>query len=109
MKSTPWLALPCVMGIRQLAGLRMTTSPVLSILRLALLFLAMVHAWPSRAATPVRFAIVGLVHDHARGFLPSTKARGDVELVAVVEPNRELARRYATSHGLAESLFFTNL
>lgn len=89
----------------------MTTSSSLHFLRLALVCLGMLHAWPAPAvvAAPVRFAIVGLVHDHARGFLPSTKAREDVELVAVVEPDRELAARYAKAYNLRESLFFTNL
>lgn len=87
----------------------MTTFSFQSGLRLALAFLGMLQAWPAVAATPVRFAIVGLVHDHARGFLPSTKAREDVELVAVVEPDRDLAGRYAKSYHLPESLFFTNL
>jgi len=58
---------------------------------------------------PVRFAIVGLVHDHARGFLPSAKARQDVELVAIVEANQELAKRYARDHQLAATLFHTDL
>lgn len=58
---------------------------------------------------PVRFAIVGLVHDHARGFLPTTTARRDVELVAIVEPNRALAERYARDHRLRADLFHADL
>ncbi len=58
---------------------------------------------------PVRFAIVGLVHDHARGFIPTTHARHDIKLVAVVEPNRELAAHYAKEYKLGDSLFYTNL
>ena len=62
------------------------------------------------ADAPVRFAIVGLVHDHARGFIPLAKARQDVQLVAIVEPNQEFARRYAqTPEQLDASLFYTNL
>lgn len=60
-------------------------------------------------SAPVRFAIVGLVHDHARGFIPTTSSRQDVQLVAIVEPNRELAARYAKDYKLPESLFHTNL
>ena len=58
---------------------------------------------------PVRFAIVGLVHDHARGFIPSTQSRQDVQLAAIVEPNRDLARRYAETYRLATNLFYTSL
>ncbi|MGE3310589.1 MAG: Gfo/Idh/MocA family protein [Limisphaerales bacterium] len=61
------------------------------------------------APPPVRFAIVGLVHDHARGFIPSTTSRQDVQLVAIVEPNRELVARYARNHRLAEDLFHADL
>ena len=61
------------------------------------------------AEAPVRFAIVGLVHDHARGFIPSAKSRQDVRLVAIVEPNQELARRYAESYRLDTNLFYTSL
>ncbi len=65
-------------------------------------------ALPGQAA-PLRFAIVGLSHDHARGFLPSTSGRQDVQLVAVVESDQALAQRYATAHKLADSLFHPTL
>ena len=58
---------------------------------------------------PVRFAIVGLVHDHARGFIPSASSRKDIQLVAIVEPDRELAARYARDYQLADDLFHTSL
>jgi predicted dehydrogenase len=58
---------------------------------------------------PVRFAIVGLVHDHARGFIPMASARKDIQLVAIVEPNRELAARYARDYRLPDTLFHTSL
>ena len=58
---------------------------------------------------PVRFAIVGLVHDHARGFIPTTSSRQDIQLVAIVEPNQELAARYAKDYKLADGLFYKSL
>jgi predicted dehydrogenase len=60
-------------------------------------------------APPVRFAIVGLVHDHARGFIPTASARQDIRLVAIIEPNQELAARYAKDYGLGDSLFHQSL
>ena len=60
-------------------------------------------------AAPVRFAIVGLVHDHARGFIPVASSRQDIQLVAIVEPNQELAERYAKDYKLADALFYTSL
>ncbi|MBL9138790.1 MAG: Gfo/Idh/MocA family oxidoreductase [Verrucomicrobiales bacterium] len=77
---------------------------------LLLLLAALAQTVAGRAEKPpVRFAIVGLVHDHARGFLPSTAARQDVELVAVVEPDRGLAQRYAREYRLREDLFHVDL
>src|SRR5258708_6177185 len=61
------------------------------------------------AEAPVRFAIVGLVHDHARGFIPSARSRQDIQLVAIVEPNRQLALRYADTYKLDTNLFYTSL
>lgn len=61
------------------------------------------------ADSPVRFAIVGLVHDHARGFIPSAKSRKDVELAAIVEPNQQLARSYADRYQLDPRLFYRSL
>src|SRR4051812_34078169 len=82
-------------------------------MRLRLLLMAVfacLASAPVRSAdAPVRFAIVGLVHDHARGFIPLAKARQDVQLVAIVEPNQELARRYAQTYQFDATLFYTNL
>jgi scyllo-inositol 2-dehydrogenase (NADP+) len=61
------------------------------------------------AEPPVRFAIVGLVHDHARGFIPSAKSRQDVELAAIVEPNQDLVRQYAETYRLNTNLFYSSL
>jgi predicted dehydrogenase len=61
------------------------------------------------AGTPVRFAIVGLVHDHARGFIPSASARRDIQLVAIVEPDRQLAQRYAEIYKLDTNIFYATL
>jgi predicted dehydrogenase len=68
-------------------------------------------AWTlcSSEPAPVRFAIVGLVHDHARGFIPTASSRQDIQLVAIVEPDRELAARYAKDYKLADNLFHTSL
>lgn len=57
----------------------------------------------------MRFAIVGLVHDHARGFIPSAKSRKDIQLVAIVEPDRQLAKSYAERYQLKPDLFYTSL
>lgn len=59
-------------------------------------------------ARPLRLAVVGLSHGHAPMIL-GRKERGDVQLVGVYEPQREVAARYAQRYNLAATLFFTNL
>src|SRR5277367_4376062 len=58
---------------------------------------------------PVRVAIIGLVHDHARGFIPAVLAQSDVQLAGIVEPDRQLAARYAALYHLNPNLFYTSL
>ena len=58
---------------------------------------------------PIRFAIFGLVHDHAYGFIPLIRGRPDAQLAGIVEPDQELAARYARRFKLDTNLFFTSL
>jgi predicted dehydrogenase len=61
------------------------------------------------AAAPLRLAIAGLVHGHVGGFLKAAQARPDVHIVGIFEPDGALLRQYATRHGLADSVLFTDL
>ena len=72
-----------------------------------LLGLGAVRAWSE--PRPLQFAIVGLVHDHARGFIPAASSRTDVQLVGIVEPDRALAARYAQDYKLSPQLFHASL
>src|SRR5258706_8788510 len=58
---------------------------------------------------PVRVAIYGLVHDHARGFLPGLLKRTDVQLAGIIEPDHDLAMRYAAMFKLDPNLFHATL
>lgn len=58
---------------------------------------------------PVRFAIYGLTHDHARGFIPLSRGRADAQMVGIVEPNAELVAKYAKNYNLPTNLFHPNL
>jgi predicted dehydrogenase len=58
---------------------------------------------------PVRFAIVGLIHDHANGFIPRARDRQDAQLAGIVEPDGELAARYAERFHLPKELFYSSL
>jgi predicted dehydrogenase len=74
----------------------------------AALFVAVGHHVES-APAPVTYAIVGLNHDHARGFIPGARSRQDIRLVGIAEPNQDLARRYAGAYQLSTNLLFTSL
>lgn len=58
---------------------------------------------------PVRFALVGLVHDHASGFFDRLKDRQDVQLVGIIETNQVLIQRYARRFNLDSNLFYPSL
>jgi predicted dehydrogenase len=58
---------------------------------------------------PVRFAIVGLVHDHAMGFIPRLQGRTDVQLAGIVETNAALIGRYTQRFNLDSNLFYPSL
>ena len=61
------------------------------------------------AEAPVRFAMVGLTHDHAHGFIPGAISRPDIQLVGILEPNQALAARYAKRYQLNTNLFHNAL
>jgi predicted dehydrogenase len=58
---------------------------------------------------PVRFAIFGLSHDHASGFIPRAKDRKDIQLVGIIEPREDLVSRYAERFHLDRALFYPSL
>src|SRR5258706_9447928 len=61
------------------------------------------------AEVPIRVALVGLVHGHAKGFLRSLPGNNSATLVAIVEPSEALAKEYAAKFGLDSKLFYTDL
>jgi predicted dehydrogenase len=61
------------------------------------------------AKPPVSFAIFGLEHDHAAGFIPRAKDRKDIQLAGIVEPRADLVERYAKRYQLPAGLFFPTL
>jgi predicted dehydrogenase len=74
-----------------------------------LLLASAAFGYSQEGAPPVRLAIIGLVHDHVGGMLPSLVGRKDVTLVGIVEPDRKLAALYAERFHLDPALFFTDL
>ena len=52
------------------------------------------------ADKPIRVVIVGLVHDHARGFIGPLSKNTNVQLVGISEPDTALAAHYETEFHL---------
>jgi predicted dehydrogenase len=56
-----------------------------------------------------RFAIVGLAHDHAGGFIPRAQGRQDILLAGIVESKPELIARYSQRFHLNSEIFFKSI
>ncbi|MDX1940111.1 MAG: Gfo/Idh/MocA family oxidoreductase [Saprospiraceae bacterium] len=80
-------------------------------LAFALLFLFMnifLIAQNTKTIKPLRIGVVGLVHTHVHWIL-GRENRGDIEIVGIVEPNRDLAQRYAKQHGYDMNIVFSTI
>ena len=73
---------------------------------LMLLFSSVLDA---EEAKPLRLAIAGLAHGHVSGFLRAVKARKDVEIVGVFDPDAALGASYAKNNGFAPEIVFQDL
>lgn len=62
----------------------------------------------AQTSTPVRVAIVGLVHGHIEGFLRLMPSHPEVTLVGIAEPDASLRQKYETRFHLAHNLFFAS-
>ncbi len=56
----------------------------------------------------LRVGVVGLVHTHVHWIL-GREDRGDIEIVGIVEPNRDLAQRFAKQHGYSMRMVYDTL
>ncbi len=57
---------------------------------------------------PLRVAVVGLVHTHVHWILGREK-RGDIEIVGIAEPNRQLAEQYSKQHGYNMNIVYSSM
>jgi len=73
---------------------------------LALLLAALTARAAASDLPPVRLAIVGLAHDHARIMLAALRREPDVRLVGIVEADRALVAAYQEGFHLDPALFF---
>jgi predicted dehydrogenase len=85
------------------------------ILKSILLPIAIVSAVCANAAAqtaagkPIRVVIVGLVHDHARGFIGPLSKNTNVQLVGISEPDTALPAHYESEFHLDHKLFYTDM
>ncbi len=73
---------------------------------LFILILFSLHAEQLNSQTktePLKVGIVGLTHDHVHWILRRPD-RGDIKIVGIVEPNKELAARHASYYGFSMDL-----
>ena len=58
--------------------------------------------------TPMRVAVVGLVHDHVHWIL-GRENRGDIEIVGIAEPNRSVAESFSKRYGYKMDIVFNGI
>lgn len=58
---------------------------------------------------PVRIGIDGLSHDHIHGILNNHKARTDIQIVGIAEPNKEKAQALADRYGFDMGIVYDDL
>ena len=74
-----------------------------------LFFLLIFMVTGSNASEPgLRLGVIGLTHTHVHWIFESAR-REDFEIVGIVEPNRDLARRYSEQHGFDMALVYDSM
>lgn len=59
-------------------------------------------------AAPLRIGVAGLTHSHVHWIL-GRPDRGDIQIVGIAEPNKDLAERFLKRHNLPMSLWYGSL
>lgn len=72
------------------------------------MFCALGFGQEDTKSAPVRIAVIGLTHTHVHWILGRPK-NNDIEIVAIVEPNLELAKRYVEEHNLSTDLLYDSI
>ena len=62
----------------------------------------------SNGNSPMRVAVVGLVHDHVHWILGREK-RGDIEIVGIAEANRSVAESFSKRYGYSMNIVFDGI
>lgn len=74
------------------------------------LFLWLIMLNPSLFSqkNPLKIGVAGLTHTHVHWIL-GREDIGDIEIVGIAEPNRQLAKRYSEQHGFSMDLVYDSL
>ncbi|SDQ09765.1 Gfo/Idh/MocA family protein [Flagellimonas zhangzhouensis] len=73
-----------------------------------LTFLFFVNMQLIAQSEPLKVGVAGLSHSHVHSIL-GRKDIGDIKIVGIAEPNRELAQRYSEQHGFSMDLVYNSL
>jgi len=76
--------------------------------QIILLITLLLSLQPLAAQDPVKIAVIGLTHSHVNWIL-GREDIGDIEIVGIVEPNTDLAKRYMSRHNLSMDLIFKDM
>ena len=77
-------------------------------LLLTLLFIPFLSTSLYSQQQPLRVGIAGLSHSHVHGIL-GREDTGDIEIVGIAEPNKELAERYSKQYGFSMDIVYATL
>lgn len=75
---------------------------------LLILLILLTNTLMAQAKKPLRMGIAGITHSHVHGLLGRPE-RGDVQIVGIVEPNKELAKRYSDQYGYSMNIVFNSM
>ena len=81
---------------------------------LVLVLVQITSGWSQRTSTeneknkPLRVGVVGLVHGHVDWIL-ANKKKSNIQIVGIVEPNRDLAKRLTKQYGYSMDIVYDSL
>jgi scyllo-inositol 2-dehydrogenase (NADP+) len=84
-------------------------APWILITALSLSVISRAQTSSGEAHPPLRVGIVGLVHGHVHGFLDQSRHSPEIEIVGVVESDKQLLAAAAARYGLGPDLLFADL
>jgi scyllo-inositol 2-dehydrogenase (NADP+) len=80
-----------------------------SFLSFAALLFAVSASAAQPPASPLRVAVVGLVHGHVEGFFQRNLHRSDIQIVGITDPSQPLFARYGRQFNLDPKLYYASL